>query len=65
MNENRAVAFSVSRAGIGPLSWSIVAAATAAFLLGTFIVMGVGLAGSEAIHNAAHDMRHGLAFPCH
>ncbi len=41
---------------------------TAAFiaaLLGTFLVIGVGLANSETLHNAAHDTRHAFTFPCH
>jgi cobalt transporter subunit CbtB len=37
----------------------------AALLLGVFLVLGVGFAGSEIIHNAAHDGRHSMAFPCH
>jgi len=40
-------------------------AATVAGLLGLFILFGVGFAHSEAIHNAAHDTRHSVAFPCH
>jgi cobalt transporter subunit CbtB len=39
--------------------------ALVAVLLGVFIVVGVGLAGPSAIHNAAHDSRHALTFPCH
>ncbi len=37
----------------------------AAILMGVFILSAVGLAGPEVLHNAAHDIRHGLAFPCH
>jgi cobalt transporter subunit CbtB len=37
----------------------------AALLLGVFLVLGVGFSGSEIIHNAAHDGRHSMAFPCH
>lgn len=37
----------------------------AALLLGVFLVLGVGFAGPEIIHNAAHDGRHSMAFPCH
>lgn len=41
------------------------AAAMVAGLLGLFILFGVGFAHSEAVHNAAHDSRHSVAFPCH
>ena len=37
----------------------------AAALLGMFIVGGVGFSHIEAAHNAAHDYRHSMAFPCH
>ncbi len=39
--------------------------AFAAALLGMFILYGVGFAQPAAIHNAAHDSRHAIAFPCH
>ena len=39
--------------------------AVSAILLGVFLVFGIGFAHPEAIHNAAHDSRHSLAFPCH
>lgn len=47
------------------MPWSAVFAVTTAILIGVFIVAGVGFAGPEVLHNAAHDLRHGLAFPCH
>ena len=47
------------------MPWSTVFAVTSAILIGVFIVAGVGFAGPEVLHNAAHDLRHGLAFPCH
>ena len=34
-------------------------------LLGIFIIGGVGFSHIEAVHNAAHDYRHSMAFPCH
>jgi cobalt transporter subunit CbtB len=37
----------------------------AALLLGTFIVGGVGFSHIAAVHNAAHDYRHSMGFPCH
>jgi len=33
--------------------------------LGLAIVFVVGFAGSESIHDTAHDTRHSLNFPCH
>ncbi len=37
----------------------------AALLLGMVIVGGVGFSHIEAVHNAAHDYRHSMSFPCH
>ena len=37
----------------------------AAILLGAFLILGAGFAHPSALHNAAHDGRHSLAFPCH
>jgi len=34
-------------------------------LLGASLVGGVGFAGAQSIHDAAHDVRHVLSFPCH
>jgi cobalt transporter subunit CbtB len=36
-----------------------------AMLLGAFIVGGVGFSHIGAVHNAAHDYRHSMGFPCH
>nr|WP_295464380.1 CbtB domain-containing protein [Mesorhizobium sp.] len=36
-----------------------------AALLGLFIVGFVGFSHAEAVHNAGHDYRHSMAFPCH
>ncbi len=36
-----------------------------ALLFGSFLILGVGFANSATIHDAAHDGRHALAFPCH
>jgi cobalt transporter subunit CbtB len=36
-----------------------------AFLLGASLVFLVGFAQPQAVHDAAHDTRHSLAFPCH
>ncbi|NKB55750.1 MAG: cobalt transporter [Alphaproteobacteria bacterium] len=44
---------------------SRLAAAAVAALLGSFLILGVGFAHSDTIHNAAHDSRHSFTFPCH
>jgi cobalt transporter subunit CbtB len=36
-----------------------------AALLGLFVVGFAGFSHISAVHNAAHDVRHSLAFPCH
>ena len=36
-----------------------------AALLGLVLIGGVGFAHIEVVHNAAHDYRHSLGFPCH
>ena len=37
----------------------------AALLIGMVIIFAVGFAPMGVAHNAAHDARHSLAFPCH
>lgn len=36
-----------------------------AILLSAFILLGTAIVQIDAVHNAAHDSRHSLAFPCH
>ena len=36
-----------------------------AAFLGLFVVGFAGFSHIGAVHNAAHDVRHSLAFPCH
>ncbi|MFT6390439.1 MAG: cobalt transporter subunit CbtB [Cellvibrionaceae bacterium] len=36
-----------------------------ALAFGLIIIFAVGFMPVEAAHNAAHDTRHALAFPCH
>ncbi len=33
--------------------------------LGLFIIGFLGFSQIEAVHNASHDYRHSMAFPCH
>ncbi|MEQ8696355.1 MAG: CbtB-domain containing protein [Bauldia litoralis] len=35
------------------------------FGLGVALVFVAGFAHPQALHNAAHDSRHSLSFPCH
>jgi cobalt transporter subunit CbtB len=44
---------------------SEVAGAMGALLLGVFVVFMVGFAGASVLHEAAHNTRHSIAFPCH
>jgi len=44
---------------------SVMPAAMAALVLGAVLVFGVGVAQPDVLHNAAHDARHAMAFPCH
>lgn len=41
------------------------AAAAVAALFGFGVIWGVGFSQVPAWHNAAHDTRHSMAFPCH
>ena len=44
---------------------NVVVQAVMAMALGLFIVGVVGFSHISAVHNAAHDVRHANAFPCH
>jgi len=36
-----------------------------AMALGLFVIGMVGFSHIDVVHNAAHDVRHSNAFPCH
>jgi cobalt transporter subunit CbtB len=57
VTNSAAAAVSVSTSKIIPLGMSAI--------LGLFMVGFVGFSHLEVVHNAAHDTRHSLAFPCH
>jgi len=40
-------------------------AALIAFVFGIGLVYTIGFSHPTTIHNAAHDTRHALSFPCH
>lgn len=46
-------------------STTVLAQSLAALVFGMVILFAVGFAPMGAAHNAAHDVRHSLAFPCH
>ncbi len=48
-----------------PARAGALAAATLAFAFGAGLVFFTGFAGAGTLHNAAHDTRHALSFPCH
>ena len=41
------------------------AAALLAALLGGVVIWAVGFSPIDVAHNAAHDTRHSVGFPCH
>lgn len=54
----------ITREGVAPVA-ERVRAAVFALLIGGGLLFLVGFAPTDAIHNAAHDTRHTLSFPCH
>jgi cobalt transporter subunit CbtB len=60
----RAQAGASGAAAVSSRSERLAAAAVAA-LLGLGVIWGVGFSHVQAWHNAAHDTRHSMAFPCH
>jgi cobalt transporter subunit CbtB len=54
-----------TQSSLATATQSRLAAGALALVLGTFLLYGVGFAGASVLHNAAHDTRHALTFPCH
>jgi len=50
----------VAAGQVGRLSQAVMA-----IVLGVFVVGMVGFSHIDVVHNAAHDVRHSNAFPCH
>lgn len=47
------------------ITTNVVVQAAMAMALGLIVVGVVGFSHISAVHNAAHDVRHANAFPCH
>jgi cobalt transporter subunit CbtB len=58
--ESQVTHLPVAAGRVGRLGQSLMA-----MTLGLFIVGVVGFSHIDVIHNAAHDVRHSNAFPCH
>ena len=60
---------SANAAAVRPSSEASVRTAPAgvatALIIGLLLLFGVGFAAPQALHNAAHDTRHVVGFPCH
>jgi len=54
------VTLPVAAGQVGRLSQALMA-----MVLGVFVVGMVGFSHIDVVHNAAHDLRHSNAFPCH
>lgn len=54
-------------AGLGQAAaaTSKLVSALAVFSVGAVLMLVVGFAQPELIHNAAHDTRHAIGYPCH
>lgn len=57
---NAQVTLPVAAGQLGRLSQALMA-----MVLGVFVVGMVGFSHIDVVHNAAHDVRHSNAFPCH
>ncbi len=62
MTEHTAVA---PRVAAAPATISLPMQLAGAVLLGMVMLYGAGFAQTAEVHNAAHDARHSVGFPCH
>lgn len=57
---NAQITLPVAAGHVGRLSQALMA-----MVLGVFVIGMVGFSHIDVVHNAAHDVRHSNAFPCH
>ncbi len=63
---SRIAQFGESLAGVHPAEGiARVAVAVLAIVMGIALLYGAGFAQPQTFHDAAHDSRHALSFPCH
>ena len=55
----------IARPALAKSSSGTLTAAMVALVLGIALVYTTGFAAPSALHNAAHDTRHALSYPCH
>jgi cobalt transporter subunit CbtB len=60
MAQSQVTHLPIATAQVGRITQALMA-----MMLGLFIVGVVGFSHIDVIHNAAHDVRHSNAFPCH
>lgn len=66
MQQNRTVVGTKAIAASRPNARAAaLAAAMMLALFGGVFIYGIGFAGADVLHNAAHDARHANNFPCH
>jgi len=53
------------RVAAGPATVAKPMQLAGAFLLGMVMLYGAGFVQAPEVHNAAHDARHSIGFPCH
>lgn len=57
---NAQITLPIAAGQVGRLSQALMA-----MVLGVFVIGMVGFSHIDVVHNAAHDVRHSNAFPCH
>ncbi len=50
---------------LSPVNTATLKQTLAAIAFGVLVLLAVGFAPMNVAHNAAHDVRHAYAFPCH
>jgi len=61
----QSVTSKVTSRSVATLKPSVLVQVFGAIVLGLALLYGVGFASMDIAHNAAHDTRHSIAFPCH